>query len=839
MRIVDPLAQSFYVEPESGIYVTSVDLFFYSKDDTLPITIQLRPMQLGVPTQEVYPFSEVVLDPVDVQISDSSAVPTKVTFSSPVYLTGGKFHSIVLLTNSNNYNVWISRIGEFDVQTAKAPESQQVLVSKQPLSGGLFKSQNADTWTEDGYEDLKFNLYRAEFTQRFGSINFYNAELGVGNDQIPTLLPNSLEMTSKTIRVGLGTTVQDSGLQFGNTIVQLGSNATGNYVGAAGSATGTLSITNSGIGYTPSSGQLTYTGVALTSITGNGRDATANITINNGVAIAATINAGGYGYSAGDVLSAIQIGSQTLGRNLRLSLVGIAGTNEIVINNVQGDFQTGAGKTIQYINSLGITTTLNNSIGGGVLIPADGIRTISDGLHIKVNHKNHGMHALENSVVINNVRSDIRETLLTSDYSSTATTEILVNDTTNFGTFENVGVGSTNPGYVLIGQEIISYEGTTATSLTNITRQIDQTSSASYSAGSAVMKYELNGISLRRINKTHTLQDATVSDPIGLDYYNIKINTSQDGKTDALPNGQVDRSVGTSFPKLYTNQTKSTGGSQITATQNIQYEIIKPIVQTQSLTGTTLKSKVRTVSGTSVDGSETSFVDKGFEEISLNANNFFDSPRLVCSEQNESALLSALPGNKSFTLTFDLATTNPYLSPMIDMDRAGMIFVSNRIDNRISDYAADERVASLENDPSSFVYATKSIGLEAPATSIRVIVAAYVNTSSDLRALYSIQSDPNDNPIFYPFPGYNNKNNLGQTIDDSLSDGTSDLKVVKTDTLGFDTDDLEFKDYEFSVDNLAEFRYFSIKLIGSSTNQSFPPRIRDLRVIALAWYGLL
>lgn len=834
MRIIDPLAQSFYVEPESGIYVTSVDLFFYSKDDILPITIQLRPMQLGIPTQEVYPFSEVVLDPSDVQTSDSSAVPTRVTFNSPVYLAGGKFHSLVLLTNSDNYNVWISRLGEFDVQTAKAPESQQVLVSKQPLSGGLFKSQNADTWTEDGYEDLKFNLYRAEFTQNFGSVNFYNSELGVGNDQIPTLLSNSLEMTSKTIRVGLGTTVQDSGLRFGNTIIQLGSNATGNYVGAAGSATGTLSITNSGIGYTPSSGQLTYTGVALTSVTGNGRDGTANITINNGVAIAATINSGGYGYSEGDVLSVTQIGSQTLGRNLRLSLVGIAGTNEIVINNVQGDFQTGAGKTIQYVNSSGITTSLNASIGGGVLIPADGIRTISDGLHIKVNHKNHGMHALENSVIISNVRSDIKEVTLTSDYSKTATTEILVNNTTNFSTFENVGVGSTNPGYVLIGQEIISYEGTTATSLTNITRQIDQTSSASYTAGSAVMKYELNGISLRRINKSHTLQDATVSDPIGFDYYNVKIDTSQDGKTDALPNGQVDRSVGTSFPKLYINQTKSTGGADIKATQNIQYEIIKPVVQTQSLTGTTLKSRVRTVSGTSVDGSEISFVDKGFQEISLNSNNFFDSPRLVCSEQNENNLLSALPGNKSFTLSFDLATTNPYLSPMIDMDRAGMIFVSNRINSRISDYATDERVASLENDPSSFVYATKSIGLEAPATSIRLIVAAYVNTSSDLRALYSIQNDPNEDPIFYPFPGYSNVNNLGQTIDDSLSDGTSNTKVPKTDTLGFDTDDLEFKDYEFAVDNLAEFRYFSIKLIGSSTNQSFPPRIRDLRVIALA-----
>ncbi len=36
------------------------------------------------------------------------------------------------------------------------------------------------------------------------------------------------------------------------------------------------------------------------------------------------------------------------------------------------------------------------------------------------------MHALENSVIINNVSSDIKPVKLTSDYSSSATTELFV-----------------------------------------------------------------------------------------------------------------------------------------------------------------------------------------------------------------------------------------------------------------------------------------------------------------------------------------------------------------------------------------------------------------------------
>ena len=88
MKIIDPLAQSFYVEPDSGIFVTSVDLYFYSRDAELPVTVQLRPMQLGVPTNEVYPFGEVVIDPKNVNISADASVPTRVTFDSPIYLAG-------------------------------------------------------------------------------------------------------------------------------------------------------------------------------------------------------------------------------------------------------------------------------------------------------------------------------------------------------------------------------------------------------------------------------------------------------------------------------------------------------------------------------------------------------------------------------------------------------------------------------------------------------------------------------------------------------------------------------------------------------------------------------
>ena len=70
--------------------------------------------------------------------------------------------------------------------------------------GSLFKSQNASTWEPSQWEDLKFTLYRADFINS-GSVEFYSPELKEGNAQIPTLMPDSLLLNSRRIRVGLNT----------------------------------------------------------------------------------------------------------------------------------------------------------------------------------------------------------------------------------------------------------------------------------------------------------------------------------------------------------------------------------------------------------------------------------------------------------------------------------------------------------------------------------------------------------------------------------------------------------------------------------------------------------
>jgi len=712
-------------------------------------------------------------------------------------------------------------LGEADITTL-GTESGQVLVTSQPILGSLFKSQNASVWTPSQYEDLKFNLYRSDFIGN-GNVEFFNPQLPT---QLERISRNGITAVPRNLSIGIGTTVADGEMKLGNTIIQVDSDGTGELVGFAGSITGTLALTNVGAGYTPSNGQFSFTGVALTSVTGRGINATADITVTNGVAIAATVNAGGKGYQIGDVLTPLSIGTDELGSGMQLSVPQLKGFNELIVDKVQGTF--GPNNRLQYMDTSGIATDINAGIGGSVF-PLQPYRVNSDGLHLKIFQRNHGMYSEINRVSIQNIETDVPATQLTSDYQKTETGVISIGNTANFGTFEGVGVGATNPGYVRIGAEIISYTGVSDTNtLTGISsRGVDNTLSAKHSVNDLVTKYEFSGVSLRRINKTHVLADATVQDPIGIDYYHIKIDMSKDG---------TDKSASsTDFGARYLTEVKLGGGINARGTYNLPYSLIVPNINNTSPSGTNVFGSVRSVSETSVSGTEVSYIDQGYQEIALKEKNYFETQRMVVSKTNEDAYLTTLPGNKSFTMALSMNSYDKRLSPTIDLDNSSVIFVSNRVNSPILNYATDSRINGIGNDPNSLMYVTKLITLENPATSLRVYIDGYVSNYNDIRMLYSLNQEATAvDTVYTAFPGYRNIDEFGNVINPTVSDGTSDIEIRKSDSYTQEPGVDQFKEYTFTIDKLQPFSNFRIKLIGTSTNQSIVPQFRNLRVIALA-----
>jgi hypothetical protein len=178
----DPLAQTFIISGNPTI-LTGVDIFFYSKDTSTPMYVELRTVVNGSPSQTVVPFSRRVVTPDEIVISEDGSVATYLAFDGLVYLEPGEY-ALVLLTSSINYRVWISQIGETDVGTGR-------VINDQPFVGVLFKSQNASSWEANQNQDLKFRMYNASFTSTLpATIDF---EVNYDNYQYTSLGIDPLE----------------------------------------------------------------------------------------------------------------------------------------------------------------------------------------------------------------------------------------------------------------------------------------------------------------------------------------------------------------------------------------------------------------------------------------------------------------------------------------------------------------------------------------------------------------------------------------------------------------------------------------------------------------------
>ena len=109
-------------------------------------------------------------DPVINEVN--SLISSRFNFKYPVYLQNDTEYALVVETDSTNYEMWASRLGETEIATSTT-------VNSQPLLGSVYKSQNTDNWTEDIFEDIKFSLYRAEFNiSRPAELLLTNKNLG-------------------------------------------------------------------------------------------------------------------------------------------------------------------------------------------------------------------------------------------------------------------------------------------------------------------------------------------------------------------------------------------------------------------------------------------------------------------------------------------------------------------------------------------------------------------------------------------------------------------------------------------------------------------------------------
>ena len=198
---------------------------------------------------------------------------------------------------------------------------------------------------------------------------------------------------------------------------------------------------------------------------------------------------------------------------------------------------------------------------------------------------------------------------------------------------------------------------------------------------------------------------------------------------------------------------------------------------------------------------------------------------MACSGINETNELSGL---KSCFVDITLNSTSSSMSPVIDLQRTSLFAVANRLDNIDSSsdvFPTTDFVASTEpdGDSNSTVYLTKQITLENPATAIKVIHGAHRPSTSEIKMMFKILRT--DDASDFDDLGYRFFNTTG--VDDLQTPASADEN--------------DFREYIYTAgvtddgigEPLDEFIAFQIKIVMQGTNCAEPPRIKDLRAIAL------
>jgi hypothetical protein len=441
----------------------------------------------------------------------------------------------------------------------------------------------------------------------------------------------------------------------------------------------------------------------------------------------------------------------------------------------------------KFITNSTYTCKLKNDPIPSAVLNSDPLSFTNGSATIKVYHPNHCMNSTQNYVKLNSVSSDAPNTTLnTAITTASQTGNVTVGNATatTWKTINGSPVSATNPGYVLIGSEIMKYTSISGNTLTISERGVSGSLATVHAIGSIVKCYSINGIPLTEINKTHKITNV-----IDLDSYEIAATNTA-------------------------NSTAIAGGTSVTASRNIQYEELYPNINTLVLPSTDLSITFTSITGNSLYAPQISFAQVGEESVENKQYCELTTSRIVVSSANNSAYFPSTPSSLVFNLK--LSTELDNISPIIDVTGSSAITVCNRISKKTLNGAVDISAELTPNSGTYSSYVTKKITLQNTSTSIKVLLdgvrkQGLNGTYSDIKVFAKINGD----------------GNLGKF---------DDMDYIELPAISYpiSTNSNDYRAFEFETKNLTEFKEYSIKICMISGDQTNIPKIRNFRAIALA-----
>ena len=236
-------------------------------------------------------------------------------------------------------------------------------------------------------------------------------------------------------------------------------------------------------------------------------------------------------------------------------------------------------------------------------------------------------------------------------------------------------------------------------------------------------------------------------------------------------------------------------------------------------TDTSIRPFIRTTSAQSIAGNESAYqLQSNYKPVGLGTDITFDAPQMIANQNNEDNYLG---GAKSLRVAISMNTRDENVSPIIDLQRAAVLAISNTIDKPAASAAAGFNV------PINYVAETNPKGGSASAKHISKVI----NLAQDAVGMKIFVSA--NKPSLATFEVYYR---VG-TGDDNISDIAWTLVSPETALIS-DNNPNVFREYSYLVGGttgtLDAFNKMQIKIVMLSENNSKVPVFKDIRAIALS-----
>ena len=279
-----------------------------------------------------------------------------------------------------------------------------------------------------------------------------------------------------------------------------------------------------------------------------------------------------------------------------------------------------------------------------------------------------------------------------------------------------------------------------------------------------------NGIAAANINGTRTINSSTVTH----DTYEFTAGASDTASA-----------------------TGSGGGAAIYATENKQMDVIRPVIQSLTVPGTSIRYYMTPYSETEVASTE--------GEVLANENVILASPKSIASDANSTT--------KTFNLRCVFSTASDNISPVIDMNRASLYTIQNRV---IDNTVGDELSATGGNQLARYI--TKKVELAEEADKIDVFLNVNRPRSANVDLYFRVVEG-------------------GSSTDIST---VAWQVVTPVESIAINDNPNVFKEIQYSIDpgdstysaSPDTFGTMQFKIVLRSSNSATVPQVKDFRAIA-------